>query len=291
MASVVSVPSDDTSADRAGRPKLHVMYRNLFRQTRGNPMPDIPGWVWVVGGVGLASLLIAATSSNARTGDVPLRLGDTTVIMNTRRWGSLPLVFLNVHENEVASVAAAESVLATTGGILIRLQHGGERFIDFTLSGRQYTLDPNRIYSDVGASLSVSPSDPAAIRAARDFARSLVSHLPPGPVVALHNNTRGEPLTIYSYAPGGIYAAEAGNIHIEPGASPDDFFLVTTRPLFNALAAKRFNVVLQSASPTDDGSMSVYYAKHGIPYVNIEAEHGAVERQKRMVQAVVEVMA
>lgn len=36
---------------------------------------------------------------------------------------------------------------------------------------------------------------------------------------------------------------------------------------------------------TDDGSLSVRAARNGLPYVNVEAQHGHREQQVRMLEA------
>ncbi len=51
------------------------------------------------------------------------------------------------------------------------------------------------------------------------------------------------------------------------------------------LKEQEINAVLQSKSAKDDGSLSVYADKKNIPYINVEAEHGHVEEQARMLKA------
>lgn len=104
-------------------------------------------------------------------------------------------------------------------------------------------------------------------------------------VVTLHNNTDGN-YSVLSYLPGGAHAREAQEVHVVDGRDPDDFFFVTDRDLFERLAEKGFNVVLQhNDAATDDGSLSVYAGRRGKPYVNVEAEHGHLHEQVEMVRA------
>lgn len=228
-----------------------------------------------------------------------IHLGDTAIRVITRREGTAPLVLLNLHEDERTSIEAANAVIAQSGGMLVWLRHDGGRLIRFKVGARGYTVDPNRLFTDAGAAESVSPrgaGHATAVAAARRFAARLLEHLalpPAGPLVALHNNSHGPPLTVHSFARGGKFEGDAaGPAHVEPDEPADDFFLVTTRNLFDRLAARRFNVVLQNnASARDDGSLSVYCGRQGIPYVNVEALHGALERQTRMIRAVVDVLA
>jgi hypothetical protein len=108
------------------------------------------------------------------------------------------------------------------------------------------------------------------------------------PVVAFHNNTpvedkkpkaRAADLTIKSYQKGGKEAGAtetdtsrlggATNPHVEKGEDIDNFMLATEKGDFDALS-KRRNIVLQSTTPTDDGSLSV--ALKDTRYINIEAQ-------------------
>jgi hypothetical protein len=96
------------------------------------------------------------------------------------------------------------------------------------------------------------------------------------PVFALHNNAG---LSIKSWQKGGKYAATtetggrlpagAANPAIGRPGKTNDFFLVTDPKDFDTLR-KTENVVLQSATPADDGSLSVALA--GDRYINAEKE-------------------
>lgn len=208
--------------------------------------------------------------------------------------------FLNLHENERTSVEAASDVHSETGGTICRLVHGGGRNISFSTSEGRLAFDPNRIFTSVGAEAtlrSLSPDSaavtPEAVESVRRFARTVVDtlRLENRPlIVALHNNTEGNYSTL-SYQPGGVYETEAEAVHLEPGADPDDFFFVTERDLFEKLRAEGFNVVLQhNEAMTDDGSLSVYAAQHGLRYVNVEAQHGHRKEQARMIRALYRVL-
>lgn len=66
----------------------------------------------------------------------------------------------------------------------------------------------------------------------------------------------------------------------------DVFFLVTEQADFDYLKKQKQNVVLQSEKPTDDGSLSVYFEKNNIPYINIEAENEHNEKQIEMMKII-----
>jgi D-alanyl-D-alanine dipeptidase len=115
-------------------------------------------------------------------------------------------------------------------------------------------------------------------------------------IIALHNNTEAE-YSVSSYAAGGPLEKEAAAVAIATNADdksprdPDDFFFVTDRRLFDALAARNWNVVLQdNERATDDGSLSVLCGMKGIPYINVEAQHEHRDVQESMLNAALDVV-
>src|SRR5690606_12947186 len=103
-------------------------------------------------------------------------------------------------------------------------------------------------------------------------------------VVALHNSTNGR-YSLASYQAGGQFARDAAEVHAEPGQDPDNFFLVTSQRLFTVIKSEGFNVVLQSRAVSDDGSLSVWAARKGVVYINVEAENGHQTTQVRMLES------
>ena len=157
------------------------------------------------------------------------------------------------------------------------------------LGGEAFAVDPNRIFTPAGRArtlAALSRDTPAARTAVAAFARDLLALVgTPATVVALHNNTDAN-YSAASYAPGGSDADEAADLFLAPGADPDDFVFVTTRPLFDAVRASGVTAILQdNAAATDDGSLSVWAAQNGRPYVNIEAQHGSGAANRRMIEA------
>lgn len=206
------------------------------------------------------------------------------------------LVICNLHDDENTAVEAATDVLAARGGRLTEVRHSGAREVDFRLDGRDYRFDPNRIFTPAGrrATLeSLSTWTPEADEAVRAFADHLAAaHRLTGAatVVAVHNNT-DERYSLQSYLPGGPLAADAADVAAVAGADPDDFFFVTDRGLFDALAARGRQVVLQAeATVADDGSLSVACGKRGVRYVNVEAEHGHRDVQAAMLRDLMEIL-
>ena len=230
---------------------------------------------------------------------LPIRLGASDVCLRVRvgpvsSAGRSGLRYLNLHENEQTSVEAARALLRHQPGTLIELLAGGGRLVTFRAGWRPFAFDPNRIFSDAGlrATLRQHGSDTplarAAVQGLRDAVLALLAPEPLGlPVVALHNNAAGR-YSVQAYAAGGAHAADAQAHAVNPAVSPQDFFLVTRRALFDGLRARGFNVVLQSEHPWDDGSLAVWFQQQGRAYVNVEALHGHAAQQQRMLAAVAE---
>lgn len=229
-----------------------------------------------------------------RLGLQSLTLGDSTVAVvehASEREGPSLLV---LHDDENTAAGAGLRFVTERGGRLVELVAQGERRVAFALGGRAYSVDPNRVFTDVGVrrTLEADSTDAGAVALTRLFGDVLVAlYDPEGVVVTLHNNTPDN-YSALSYTDGGVYAQDAEAVHLAPGADPDDFFFVTDRALFDRLAAAGFNAVLQdNARVTDDGSLSVWAAQQGLPYVNVEAEHGHLDAQLRMLEALADVLA
>lgn len=243
----------------------------------------------------------APPAAGLQTEQIRLTVGETPVLVLVHTMevpgGGPGLDALNVHDDEGTSVEAALDVIGRRGGRVVELQHGGERLLTFTLGGEQYVADPNRIFTEAGRARTLaglSRDTPIARRALAAFADTLLAVYTagrPDPVVTLHNNTEAN-YSAASYRPGGSEAAEATALTIPDGTDADDFFFVTDRGLFDALAAAGFAAVLQdNARATDDGSLSVWAAQHGARYVNAEAQHGHRAAQTRMLDALVDALA
>jgi hypothetical protein len=144
-------------------------------------------------------------------------------------------------------------------------------------------LDPNRMFSRVGATANLKRLNPSwtddQIRTAADELdrhreKLLQLLLPPpgGMIVALHNNAEGYNVN--------EELADSDLTSIKQPERPHEFFLCTDPGDYGKLAKSPFNVVLQNKKPTgDDGSLSRLSAARGIRYVNLEVTLGALEAQ------------
>jgi len=191
--------------------------------------------------------------------------------------------YLRVHGNEETAREALEAHMET---------HPGSAFITTSktrmveIAGGQ--IDPNRMFSRVGAAKSFKAQNPSWSEA--DLTRALdwldaerpklleaLLPLKGGVMIAVHNNGSG--YSVETEAP----ISQA--VSLPRRDQPHEFFLATDHADYKLIAAGPYNVVLQNdAAGEDDGSLSRLYAKLGIRYVNLEVAHGKLDVQKQMLE-------
>jgi hypothetical protein len=217
---------------------------------------------------------------------LPLCGTDISLILMGSEWS--PVLLYNMHDDENTAAVAGRIMAMKSGGQYMELSHGGERNITFLFDEDTIRIDPNRIYTDEGIQLQMAKNKStdsllfAEIAMWRDSLLNLLQVDTRSLVIALHNNTNKN-YSLLSYACGGEYEMEADTTYEGKIRDMDDFFFVTDERIFNALSTGRYHVVLQAnQTMTDDGSLSVYCAQHGIRYVNVEAQHTHLLRQLKM---------
>ncbi len=238
----------------------------------------------------------SSTAIKNRTQKVAFQIGETEIHAEVTERGKSRLTMVNLHEDEKTSVQAGQIILQKYGGRLIRLVHSGQRRVVFSLNGKQYSFDPNRIFSDPGVrktleSRGAIPEE--AYKTVNQFAVRFIHYfaLDKGRgIITLHNNGEGD-LSIHTYEPGGEEADVTDQLSINLEADPDDFFYVTSPRFFEEAKKRRFNAVLQhNQLLRDDGSLSIFAGQHAISYINVEAQSGHFREQVRMLDFAVKRM-
>ncbi|CAM2010907.1 hypothetical protein [Acanthopleuribacter pedis] len=208
--------------------------------------------------------------------------------------------FLAPHENEqVVNDYLAKKVLKE-GGCFLILRQRGQRHLFLKVGDAEYEVDPNRIFTPVGAESSLRRENPglkeqpallaqavARAVAVGDFIKSHMNDLRRGSIIiAVHNNTDG----FDDDGKGGVGTVSMVRYQkkLDTGAGyilklhhgthdEDDLFFITKKRDFKKLRRLGYNLVLQhprvAVDPDeDDGSLSVLSEKRGLRYLNIEAQ-------------------
>lgn len=210
-----------------------------------------------------------------------LKLGNTKVeIIKTNGKGK---TFIHVHENETTALAAARLYIIKKGGTLITLKHSGKRNIVFYLKGIRYEFDPNRIFTNQGIKNTLHKYghySQDAYLAVKKLSKEILCLIPPGKIVAVHNN---KDYSLKEYFPNQPLAADTKALAYQPHTSLRNFYFVTKGQEFSRLKRLKYNVALQSKKAQNDGSLSYYFSKKN--YINIEAAYGALNAQLKMLRS------
>ncbi|HVZ55334.1 MAG TPA: hypothetical protein VG870_01640 [Chitinophagaceae bacterium] len=243
----------------------------------------------------------AAVDSAARYGHpavktVRLPLGQGYVLFRLRQYGERrDRVFINLHADEVSSVAAARQLLQERGGVMIQLENQRQRRLYFRLGRHRYAIDPNRIFTRPGIVQTLVQQgrySEAAADEVQRLARRILRLVPAEAscIIALHNNREGY-YSIESYQAGREKTRDARRVYLDPGQAGDDLFLTTDDTLYEAMANLRYNTVLQdNARCRDDGSLSVYFGRRGRRYVNCETLRGKTGQYLAMIRSLYDIL-
>ena len=277
----------------------------------------------------LLCVATAAAQGTLRRTQRSVPLGETAVTVNIYEKEGARVTFFAPHHNERNAAEAARDAVARKGGRLIEIVSYDERGVParnlrFRHRGRGYVVDPNRIFTENGRRCGVAAE---AVPAAKVFADGLLELVfaaggkrlrdGEGFVVAVHNNAdsdekmgreKAADLTAAAFlragrhdilARGGFQEQAAGVYLSNREADGDNFVLLSTPLLMSQFVERGFNVVVQKPAAdlrvngcgVDDGSLSVYSALQGIPYVNLEADaRTGGPRQREMLEAVYELL-
>lgn len=272
-------------------------------------------------------IFLLAASANAATVKTTqkLRLGDSELSVNVYENAGANITFFAPHHNEQIGLNLAKDYVARSGGRLIEIVSTDEkgnpsRYIKFASGGKNYTIDPNRIYTENGRSCNVA-ADVQGIAAS--FAEALLKIMlaPDGKtlranerfIVAVHNNTdvsakaqaaQNSDLTAVAFLKAqstnnltdGAFEMQAGGVFLSNTETDEDNFVFLSTPMYiGHFAEKGFNVVVQKPANAlrsaqckmDDGSLSVYSAQTGVAYICLEADGvSGYARQRQMLEAV-----
>ncbi|WP_066755624.1 hypothetical protein [Crocinitomix algicola] len=223
------------------------------------------------------------------------KLGDSTIEFYIHHSQvEQDFIFLNLHEDESTSIEALHHVIGLHDFSFFYLQHAKTRRINFSLEGKQFDIDPNRIFTKKGVKKTLKEGagkSRKAVKEVQGLTNSILNFLPPGKtVIAVHNNTDVN-YSIKSYLPEGDEAQNTAQIFINEEMDPDDFIYTTHLPFYEAFKKRKINVILQDNTGfVNDGSLSVYCGMNNVPYINIETQKGHFKEQVALINIVLEVL-
>lgn len=228
--------------------------------------------------------------SRSRSDTSVFKLNDKTIHIIRYQYGDPHIRFLSLHDTEKTGLKAAFKFMGIHGGFVTELQYGKVRHIDFSDSLRQFSFDPNNMFTYEGAYIGLAKHSlpriheglPEKIQALGNKVLEFGSLDSLGAIVTLHNNYNGG-FSIFSYTQGNYLEGTADDVYINSAMDPDDLIFVTDRRFFDYLKNKQVNVVLQSIQAPDDGSLSVYAMLNNIPYANVEVQHGHLDENYRLI--------
>ena len=272
----------------------------------------------------IVTLAVAANAATVKTTQ-KLQLGDGEVIVNIYENAGANITFFAPHHNEQIGLNLAKDYVNRNGGRLIEVESIDDkgnpmRYIKFNYGSKNYTIDPNRIYTDNGRNCNV-PAEVQAI--VKNFADQLLQIIlaPDGKtlragerfIVAVHNNTdvsakaaaaQTADLTAVAFIRGqstnnlvhGAFEAQADGVFLSNTETDEDnFIFLSTAAQMGYFAEKGFNVVVQKPAArlqskqctVDDGSLSVYSSQSSVPYICLEADGvSGYTRQRQMLDAI-----
>ncbi|MFK8037524.1 MAG: hypothetical protein AB8B74_04490 [Crocinitomicaceae bacterium] len=237
----------------------------------------------------LFTLIMISNSVLGQTENI--NLGDSTIqLIKDFNSPDSKVLFLNIHEDEETSIAVSKAFGQGHAINFGYLHHQQTRRVFYNVGNRQFSVDPNRIYTKKGRRKTIEPWRPFASKAnhiAAKLANTILDLIRPfKTIVTMHNNTDVE-YSIKSYLPGGTEAKNTAEIHISDKWDHDDFIYTTSVDFFNHLKEADINVILQdNIKFVNDGSLSVYCGINGIDYLNIEAQKGHFDEQLRLTEIV-----
>lgn len=232
-------------------------------------------------------LVIALLAGIQVAGGQNARCAGTVACELIHRGGrSVEATFISLHADERTAIRAFQALSKdSTRVALYTFGTGGERLASIAHRGTSYRYDPNRIFTLEGIHATLRLYNAEApgpvVQRLTQIADSVMRRITPtrkgGFIVALHNNTEGA-LSVRSF----VDSPDAEEVHVAADMDPDDFLYVTRRSDFVYFKARGHNVVLQHPAARDDGSLSVRCQRLGIPYINVEVQHGKQSLQEAM---------
>lgn len=198
-----------------------------------------------------------------------------------------------VHHNEKSAGETLHYALDTYGGHSVYIINKDRRNLYVRSGGRNYAVDPNRIFTDKGIDLhlktyypKLSPSQRRRIaRQVKPVRKGLLDNFDWNQnkyLIVLHSSRPDSDFSINEFNKKNMYLT-----YKNPSQNPKNLYYTTSLDDYYFFKSKKYNVVYQRTAE-DDGSLSVYAAQKELPYINIEVEEGKDEDQRKMFDLAIE---
>lgn len=213
---------------------------------------------------------------------IVLKLGHAACTIHVHKKGGNLATLIALHNNENTCIRAFNALPHSLPFVLYSISQKSNRLLEFKEKNKIYYFDPNRIFSRRGIIKTLKKYNTSypkkIINKIAKFSDKIlevtaIKNLSKY-IIAIYNNTNGK-FSAKSFN----YYSQASKIYISKFKNSDDFFIVTQLSDFIFFKRHNQNVVFQSKSAADDGSLSIYCQKNRIPYINVEAQHGHKKQQ------------
>lgn len=213
---------------------------------------------------------------------IVLKLGKAACTIHVHKKGGHLATLIALHESENTCIRAFNALPNSSPFVLYSISQKGKRLLEFKEKNKIYYFDPNRIFSRIGIIKTLKKYNTSypknIINKIAKFSNKILKTTAiknsSKHIIAIHNNTNGK-FSAKTFN----YYSRASKMYISKSKDPDDFFIVTQLSDFIFFKRQNQNVVLQSKSAADDGSLSIYCQKNSIPYINAEAQFGHKKQQ------------
>jgi hypothetical protein len=214
------------------------------------------------------------------------RLGDQLITLEKQGLHKASYLLVSLHSNEHDAISTMSRFAEDRQVNFLRLMNQDKKNVEALFLDRQISFDPNSIFTRSGRKaclLSNKYLDRITDMEIRQFAQFMLDEMPSEEtIVTLHAE---DSYTINHYISGGKKGRSARYIFKSADYKPSSYFLTTSEEIYNSLVQKNCNVVLlHKTKAKDDGSLGIYCARTGKPYVSIETAAGDKVAQEEMLE-------
>ncbi len=209
------------------------------------------------------------------------------------------VTYLWIHNNEKTAGKTMSYALNKYGGRAVTINNKDKRSIKLSHLAKDFEIDPNRLFTERGIrryikkyykkikSKSIINNITNYTLDIKDFLLSNLKRNKGTYLIAIHSNRSDTNFSINTFTKDTI--SKYYDVYLNKKHNPKNFFYVTNNSDYIYFKKKNYNVVYQKKID-DDGSLSIYSAMKGYPYINIEVEEGDDEFQIRMMDEVIKLI-